>query len=224
MNLRSLNATDFDVSPFFPYRWSTIVFVSQVSVHLRAVRISKDAWHSSPPFPHGKHRWAFSFYLLTGKLEPELCLLISWDFWHSAKMLCGDSNVSLAAILRTPKKAGKLSNLLIVFWPLLRELLGRDILNSIKNEPRHHWIREISTLPCSLLWHPFLLILNSGWVVVVKAASSAQNISKRSYKDFPGDPAIKTLPSNAGEVVQSLVGELRSHIQKQYGNTFNKDF
>ena len=191
------------------------MFVSQVSLHLRAVRISKDAWHSPLPFPHGKHRWAFSFYLLTGKLEPELCLLMSWDFWHLAKMPHGYTNVSLAVILWTLKRAGKLNNLLIVFWPLPRELLGRDILNSIKNEPRHHRIREISTLPCSLLWHPFLLILNSGWVAVVKAASSAQSISKRSYKDFSGDPAVKTLPSNARKVVQSLVRELNKILHSE---------
>ena len=30
--------------------------------------------------------------------------------------------------------------------------------------------------------------------------------------DFPGGPMVKTLPSNAGVPVQSLVGELRSHM------------
>ena len=29
--------------------------------------------------------------------------------------------------------------------------------------------------------------------------------------DFPGGPVVKNSPSNAGDTVQSLVGELRSH-------------
>ena len=29
--------------------------------------------------------------------------------------------------------------------------------------------------------------------------------------DFPGGPVVKNSPSNTGDTVQSLVGELRSH-------------
>ena len=36
--------------------------------------------------------------------------------------------------------------------------------------------------------------------------------SKGEKRDFPGSPVIKTLPSNAGVQVRSLVGELRSHM------------
>ena len=55
-------------------------------------------------------------------------------------------------------------------------------------------------------------------------------------KDFPGCPVLKTSPFNAGSMLQSLVGELRSHRphaswpkkkkkrKKQYCNKFNKDF
>ena len=32
------------------------------------------------------------------------------------------------------------------------------------------------------------------------------------YGDFPGGPVVKNLPSNAGKQVQSMVGELRSHM------------
>ena len=52
--------------------------------------------------------------------------------------------------------------------------------------------------------------------------------------DFPGNPVVKTLLSNAGAQIRSLAGKLRSHMprglkkqnikQKQYCNKFNKDF
>ena len=152
----------------FPHKWSTAVLVSQVCLHPRAGRISKDAWHS----PYRKHRWVCSFYLLTGKLEPELCLM---GFLALSKAAQSRPVVALMyrLLMRTLKKAaGKLNNLLMAFWPPLRGLLGRGILNGIKPEPRYHQICEISTLPFSLLWHQFLLILNSGWVAIGKAVSS----------------------------------------------------
>ena len=57
----------------------------------------------------------------------------------------------------------------------------------------------------------------------------------RNRWHFPGDPVVKTSPSNAGVVGQSLIWELRSHMphvkkkyiyikQKQYCNKFKKDF
>ena len=52
--------------------------------------------------------------------------------------------------------------------------------------------------------------------------------------DFPGSPVVKTLLSNAGAQIQSLVGKLRSHMlhglkkqnvkRKQYCNKFSKTF
>ena len=52
-------------------------------------------------------------------------------------------------------------------------------------------------------------------------------------RNFPGGPAVKTSPSNTRGALQSLVGELRSHVpsgqknqnmkQKQLCNKFNKD-
>ena len=37
--------------------------------------------------------------------------------------------------------------------------------------------------------------------------------SVKHYRDFPGGPVVKTLPSMEGGVqVESLVGELRSHM------------
>ena len=50
---------------------------------------------------------------------------------------------------------------------------------------------------------------------------------KCSQGDFPGSPVVKISPSKAGERVQSLFGELRSHMllaKKQYCNKVNKDF
>ena len=35
--------------------------------------------------------------------------------------------------------------------------------------------------------------------------------------DFPGGPAVKNQPSNGGTWVQSLVGELKSHIPQILG-------
>lgn len=48
-----------------------------------------------------------------GKLEPGLCLYLSQYFWQSAKMACGDTNVSLAN--ENFGKGCKLSNLLPAF-------------------------------------------------------------------------------------------------------------
>ena len=39
-------------------------------------------------------------------------------------------------------------------------------------------------------------------------------ISNKRKRDFPGGPGVKNLPSNAGMLVQSLLGELRSHMQQ----------
>ena len=40
-----------------------------------------------------------------------------------------------------------------------------------------------------------------------------QNSNQRPWRrDFPGGPVVKNQPSNAGDTVSSLVGELRSHI------------
>ena len=35
---------------------------------------------------------------------------------------------------------------------------------------------------------------------------------KKKHRDFPGGPVVKNLPSNAGDVDQSLVGEPRTHM------------
>ena len=58
--------------------------------------------------------------------------------------------------------------------------------------------------------------------------------SRRNRWHFPGDPVVKTSPSNAGVVGQSLIWELRSHMphvkktqnikQKQYCKRLNKNF
>ena len=54
------------------------------------------------------------------------------------------------------------------------------------------------------------------------------------FRDFPGGPRVKTLPSNAGGGGSIPIRELRCHMppgwkkqnikQKQYCNKFNKDF
>ena len=36
---------------------------------------------------------------------------------------------------------------------------------------------------------------------------------KLKMRDFPGGPVVKNPPSNAGDAVPSLVGELGSHMQ-----------
>ena len=61
------------------------------------------------------------------------------------------------------------------------------------------------------------------------------NTIKTWVRGFPGSSLLKTWPSGAGVWVQSLIGELRSHMswgqkkkkqqkQKQYCNKFIKDF
>ena len=37
-------------------------------------------------------------------------------------------------------------------------------------------------------------------------------MAKMAPRDFPGDPLVKTMHSSAGVQVQSLIGELRSHM------------
>ena len=37
-------------------------------------------------------------------------------------------------------------------------------------------------------------------------------VQERKDWDFPGGPGVKTLPSNTGSAVPSLMGELRSHM------------
>ena len=65
-------------------------------------------------------------------------------------------------------------------------------------------------------------------------ANQIQQYIKR-IKNFPGSPVVKISPFKAGIWVQSLVGELKSHMphsqkkkknikQKQPCNKFNKDF
>ena len=39
-----------------------------------------------------------------------------------------------------------------------------------------------------------------------------QNKTKQKHRDFPGGPVVKNLPSNAGDVNRSLVGEPRPHM------------
>ena len=57
----------------------------------------------------------------------------------------------------------------------------------------------------------------------------------RENSDFPGSAVVKSFPSNAGDEVQLLVGELKLYTpwdekngknikQKQYCNKFNKVF
>ena len=52
------------------------------------------------------------------------------------------------------------------------------------------------------------------WVYVYEVQEQAKLICrvKSQERDFPGGPVVKTWPSNAGARVQSLVGELRSHM------------
>ena len=46
---------------------------------------------------------------------------------------------------------------------------------------------------------------------------------RKYYRDFPGGPVVKTLPSSVGGVVWSLVGELRSHMPcSQKTKTWNR--
>lgn len=100
----------------FFYKGSPVVIVSQVSLHPRGGRISKDSWHPSLASPHRQHRWICSFYLLAGKMEPELCLLIS-----QGRVGVGTRRRWLVVtlmyhlLMRSLKKAGKLGNLLIAF-------------------------------------------------------------------------------------------------------------
>ena len=53
---------------------------------------------------------------------------------------------------------------------------------------------------------------NLGSVLKSKTITADKGPYSQSYGDFPGGQDAKTTPSNAGVWVQSLVGELRSHM------------
>ena len=58
------------------------------------------------------------------------------------------------------------------------------------------------------------------WAAINNDADNVWNwtLKEGVYRDFPGGPVVKTSPSNAGVWVQSLVGELRSHMTWSQNN------
>ena len=79
-------------------------------------------------------------------------------------------------------------------------------------------------------------ILNCFPVITSKCLSKRVNLWKLDFKansigDFPGDPVVKTLPSNAGGA-GSIPGKIphaswpknQNTKEKRYCNKFNKDF
>ena len=73
-----------------------------------------------------------------------------------------------------------------------------------------HVLSEVSTMTCPS-WVALHNMAHS-FIELDKAVVHVIRLVMKNTGDFPGGPVVKNLPCNAGDIVQSLVGEFRSHM------------